>query len=268
MPAVGPSQQACFEHDRQRPSAGSRSGHAAPGLTANGRGVLRFTSLSLLLACCLAGNARAGSAVLPDTARLWSAAKYTHPQLADGRIDWDKALVAAMPALLAAHSRSGTTRAVAALMAPLNDPSLRIHAGDAPELVRRPAGTPELEWLPGAVALVHLHAGAPTPAQREGLDGARQVILDLRPALKERDGDWEAALHGLLALLIDKPLLLPAERYRIASGPRPAQGWEGLPGAFLTLEAERLLPAAAARARPMVFIVNETEPVPKAVLAL
>ena len=257
MPAVGPSQQASLEQYHRCPSSIGPRGYA-----------VRFASLGLLLACCLTGQAHADSTILPDTARLWSAAKYTHPQLADGRIDWDQALVAAIPALLAAHSRSDTTRAVATLLAPLKDPSLRMHAGDAPELVHWPAGSPGLEWLPGAVAVLHLHAGAPTPAQMDGLSHARKVILDLRPALQERDGDWEAALHGLLALLIDKPLLLPAERYRIASGPRPAQGWEGMPGAFMTLEAERLIPAAAARARPMVFIVNETELVPKAVLAL
>lgn len=240
------------------------------GVSATGRRVLRLARLGLLLACCLTGAARAATAgaVLPDAARLWSAAKYTHPQLADGRIDWDRALVEAMPALLAAHSRGDTGSAVATLMAPLKDPSLRMHAGAAPELVRWQAGSPELAWLPGGVALLHLHAGIPTPAQIDGLGAARKLILDLRPALPARAEDWEGALHQLVARLVDKPLLLPAERYRVASGPRPADGWEGMPGAFLTLEAERVMPAADARARPMVFIVNDTEPVPKVVLAL
>lgn len=81
-----------------------------------------------------------------DAARLWSAAKYTHPALADGRIDWDRALVDAMPGLRAAGDLPASRDAVARLMAPLADPSLRIHTGSAAELLRWPAGGADVEW--------------------------------------------------------------------------------------------------------------------------
>lgn len=224
---------------------------------------------ALLLACCV-GSASAAHTALIEAARLWSTAKYTHPALADGRIDWDRALVDAMPALLAAQDMPAKRDAVASLMAPLADPSLRIHTDRAPDLLRWPTDVPDVEWLPGGVALAHLHTAELDDLSRfESLRRARKVILDLRPMVPVRHRGWESALHGLLSRLIDKPLELPALRYRIATGPRPRfDSWEGMPGAFLTIEADRIVPAADAQARPLVVIVNDTEPVPKAVLAL
>ncbi|SHG60852.1 S41 family peptidase [Massilia sp. CF038] len=225
---------------------------------------------ALLLASGIFSQAHAANEALVDTARLWSTVKYTHPALADGRIDWDQALVDAMPALAGADDLPASTAAVARLMAPLGDASLRIHAAEVPALLNWPAGRPDVEWLPGAVALLHLHGGQPIELARfDKLGSARKLILDLRPATGARHRGWERSLQALLSRFIDQTVELPALRYRLASGPRPSiEGWEGLPGAFITTEADLLVPIAGSKACPMVVIVNDSEPVPKAILAL
>ncbi len=59
---------------------------------------------------------------LLNVARLWVTVKYFHPYLAyKQEIDWDRALVDALPRLIAAKTRDEYAGAVAALLAPLHD---------------------------------------------------------------------------------------------------------------------------------------------------
>lgn len=223
----------------------------------------------LAVLVCAAAPAQAGDENIVSLARLWSAARATHPALADDRIDWDRALVAALPQLRDEYDEPSLRLAITTLMAPLHDEALRIGA-EAPAYVRWPADGDVLEWLPGDTVLLHLHPGMrdggppPLPAR------ARQVILDLRPRRELSRAPSPAMLHAVLAQLIAEPLLLPAERYRFSTGPRPNNPghWEGMTAGFMQMETQRLQPAPGARALPMVFIVNDTQMVPHAVLAL
>ena len=65
----------------------------------NGRARRALAGLLGAVLVCAAAPAQAGDENIVSLARLWSAARATHPALADDRIDWDRALVAALPQL-------------------------------------------------------------------------------------------------------------------------------------------------------------------------
>ncbi|MBG6223179.1 MULTISPECIES: S41 family peptidase [unclassified Janthinobacterium] len=233
------------------------------------RRVLAGVLGALAVLVCIAAPAQAHDGNSVALARLWSAARATHPALADDRVDWDRALVAALPKLRDEDDEASLRLAIATLMAPLRDQALRIGA-DTPRYVRWPADGEVLEWLPGDTALLHLHPGMVDGSPLLLPARARQVILDLRARRELARPPLPTMLHAVLAQLITEPLLLPAERYRFSTGPRPSTPgqWEGMTAGFMQLEAQRLQPAPGARALPMVFIVNDTQSVPYAVLAL
>lgn len=215
--------------------------------------------------------AYAGEGDVLALARLWSEVRAIHPALADGSVDWDRALVEALPALQGADNDASLRRAAATLMAPLHDSSLRIAEDDA-TFVRWPADGPVLEWLPRDTALLHLHFGMQAGAAPFVLPArARRVILDLRPISTPPGLEQPPTqLLAVLSQLISVPLLPPATRYRFSTGPRPEdpQQWEGFKPGFVQMEVQRLLPAAGARALPIVVIVNDTQSVPGIVLTL
>ena len=218
--------------------------------------------------------AQAGEHDVLALARLWSEVRATHPALASGTIDWDRALVAALPNLKGEDNQDSLRAAAVTLMAPLHDDALRIGAS-MPAFVRWPVDGAVLEWLPGDTALLHLHPGMRAAAAPFVLPvRARRVILDLRPiadvSYMSSPAMLQVSLHSVLAQLMVRPLLPPAPRYRFSTGPRPQDGgqWEGVVPGFMQMETQSLLPAPGARSLPLAVIVNDAQPVPAAVLAL
>jgi hypothetical protein len=57
------------------------------------------------------------------TAKLWGTVKYFHPYLAYRDIDWDKALVAALPAIRAASNAEDYEKALDGMLDALHDPA-------------------------------------------------------------------------------------------------------------------------------------------------
>lgn len=69
---------------------------------------------------------------LVATARLWGAVRYFHPSLVEhSDIDWDKALVDAIPRIEAATTRAEFASAIRYMLSALRDPSTRL-TGDEP----------------------------------------------------------------------------------------------------------------------------------------
>lgn len=218
---------------------------------------------------------------LASVGKLWCQVKWLHPALATGEVDWDQALVLALPKLQAADTPEALQKALETLMAPLHDPALRIGNTPMPRPVLPPEGQPLVEWMPGDVALVHLHhanvntwdPGHPAlqKAVNEALRKAKGLIFDLRPVMENR-GTWasENYFKELVPRLIGDPLQLPAERYRYHSGYRAQRGITS--GSYfsgqLAMGVEQVSPAKDAHPLPMVFIVNESSGVPKVTLGL
>src|SRR5215475_8598399 len=62
---------------------------------------------------------------LADLGRLWGFVKFAHPALAYRDIDWDQALVQALPAARAARSAEDYAAAINGMLSALNDPLTR-----------------------------------------------------------------------------------------------------------------------------------------------
>jgi hypothetical protein len=128
---------------------------------------------------------------ITDAARLWSRVQWVHPALPDGRIDWDRALLDALPAIVAADDDAARAAALRRLLDPLNDAAVRVGPAPPPTHVKVPVGPPNAETLPGGVVLVSVHRPVSAwegdfPQMLAGLQralvSARALIFDLRPA--------------------------------------------------------------------------------------
>src|SRR3954470_23333261 len=99
------------------------------------------TSLCLSALCALVsstwlpGAEQAPSSAPAETDRLlavaktWATVKYFHPYLADRPIDWDKALIAALPRIRSARDSAEYGSAVNAMLSVLQDPLTRVLSG-------------------------------------------------------------------------------------------------------------------------------------------
>src|SRR5262249_39847044 len=140
--------------------------------------------MAAIAACLVLANAPLAQAEpLPDAtervialARVWAQAKFFHPYLAYKDIDWDAALVAAIPKAEAATTPAEYRAAVQGMLAILRDPVTRVV--DAPTgNVTNPAPA---EWLttPSPGVLEVKLAGLATEDLVAGQGKAMQITTE------------------------------------------------------------------------------------------
>lgn len=215
---------------------------------------------------------------IAEAARLWARIQWVHPGLADGRVDWDRALLDALPSMAAAGSDAAWAEALRRLLEPLHDSAVRIGPGSPLTDMQAPAGPPRAETIGKGVVLVSMHRPLSSwdrrfpevlAGLRAALAPARAAIFDLRAAEAGWDGPADL-VDPLLADFIEQPLVLPAVRGRAFQGYPPQAGSSsgGYFTGWLTQAAVTLRPAAGSRQRRLAFILDEATIVPPAVLAL
>jgi C-terminal processing protease CtpA/Prc len=96
---------------------------------------------------------------LAGLARVWGQVKYVHPAMATSRIDWDAALIRAIPAVENAATAGEYRRAIAGLLAELHDPVTRV-------VEKEPAGP-----APSAPS-----ASAPLAVRLEAIDAETGIV--------------------------------------------------------------------------------------------
>jgi C-terminal processing protease CtpA/Prc len=230
----------------------------------------------VLSAVVLAGvSPDAGSERLIGLARAWSQVKYVHPAMATATIDWDAALVRALPAVENAASGEAYRAAIAGLLAELHDPATRV-VGQEPEPVS-PAGdgpsTPRLEALDARTAVVVIPgewvvASAPDAQAlvcARFTEAARfeRVVVDLRGPSPGRGG-WTlpSAIAKCAGRLLAQDVALPPARY-LTHGFYPMQSVTGGAGgglgpweSGLAVVSAGSIRAEAERTPRLAFIVN------------
>ena len=253
---------------------------------------MKFSVTLGVAALCLAPAASVWAAPLAvptETARLaglckvWGAAKYFHPSLGYQPIDWDKALIAAIPKVRAAKTSAEYADAVDSMLATLHDPNTHVVRPEVPlapnnggTRTQRSGQQPSVQTLADGTAVITAtdynqfndHAAMSAFAKAlQGAKPAKALVFDLRrrggPTADINDqGGFilSQALIGTLPTLLSKPLALPVSRHRMHSGYVPDDG-DNHGGYFSALVTQqgRFLPASQdpeTRAKPMAFVLN------------
>lgn len=204
--------------------------------------------LIVLLACvALARPLSASTGALVQLCKVWSAVKFLDPQLMTQRVDWDGALIRAIPAARAATNDAQSVAAIATMLGELHDPATRV------VLSSNDRAKPQLFSWNGDVMIVNIgpyvdavHAQADLMAAEKSLipelAKANAVVIDLRTETVESPA-W--LLEELP--LIGEAVPVAAQRfvYRLGYPEQP----QGVPGVFYSaLEVVRSSPIRARNA--------------------
>jgi C-terminal processing protease CtpA/Prc len=206
-------------------------------------------------------------------ARVWSEVRYLHPYLLTKSIDWDAALVHAVPAVRAAKNDDELAAAIDGMLRELGDPATRVVAKRAPAA----ASDVPLTRTEGDVLILNLGPYAETrgvdavygelrnlPRQ---LAAAKALLIDVRYAGSDPDDvDWMlTSLDGLTA----QPLATPPMQTVFHSGFRPQIGdmAGGYYTAMLTMPGPTLRASKTAPAR-IAIVTDGTSRLPLGALAL
>jgi C-terminal processing protease CtpA/Prc len=227
--------------------------------------------------------AQAGGVEMPTTARtarlvklckVWGAVKLLHPWVWTRDIDWDAALLHALPKARAATTDDEFVTAVDEMLAELHDPVTRVISQTAGPRPAPRSDAEFLSWPSKGVLLVRLAAAhAPTDVEKaiSAIKGSSQLILDARfaNAGPEAEGGREE-LGVLLASLITHELRVPALRWLVHDGYRAqnGEGWGGYQSMFEQQALRTLTPKPNAVRRPVAVVVNEIIGVPDEAIAL
>jgi C-terminal processing protease CtpA/Prc len=238
--------------------------------------------------CARAADAKPdakGTARLVSFCKVWGTVRYLHPYLAYKDIDWDAALIAALPKVEAAKDENAFRAAVQAMLDRLGDSGTRV-ARKAPQAqVDQPGGggkdeqdRPLFSWVEKDVLAIHLdHRPSldklSDPKTRvtllAALKKASGLIVDLR-------GEDEIGFGGFVILSWLSPLLparevrAPVERYLVHSGYRPQMGMSsgGYSSAFQSTLPQVFPTAPGGKGKRTAFLVVEQTELPPNALAL
>lgn len=211
-------------------------------------------------------------------ARVWAAVKYLHPFLLERQVDWDGALVRAIPEVRAAATDDDLASAVGSMLEELGDPATRV--------VRATPGSPApaeallTRWVGDTLVV---HAG-PYAAAKGGMAlwgeraalakeiaTARHVVVDIR---YHGDSPEERATTAFaiseLSGLTNAAVSAPASVYVYHSGYRPQQGTSsgGYYSGLLTVPGQTFGPAPGTAPSRIVFVTDGQSMLPALALAL
>jgi C-terminal processing protease CtpA/Prc len=264
--------------------------------------VRRATGVGLLAVCfcatspsAQAPSAEAADARLLATARLWVTVKFFHPFLAYRPVlDWDRALVDALPGIVAAKSPAEYQAAVNSMLDALHDPETFARLTAAPAAAPRPAAERPTSSQNDLLSLAFEATGdnnarltvGPGPATSTGpkatadaadllvseIDKSSAVVFDLRPS-PGRDPQLLSALldlPGVRGHLSTKPLAGAAQRSWMHAGLAPEIRREeyGYYSAFVTHQSPTFPPDGPERSLSIEFLVGQGSVLPEIGAAL
>lgn len=213
---------------------------------------------------------------LVGLARVWGYVKYVHPALATSDVDWDAALLRALPAVQGATSEDAYRKGIAGLLAELRDPATRvIEREPAPAVsdVASGAFAARLEAIDSRTAVVVIPndprtESGPDPQSEvcsRFADATRfeRVVLDLRSSTGQPPG-WKLqnAIVKCAGRLLGQDVTLAPARflthgfYMMQSVTGGAGGGLGPWDSGLTLASAGSLRAEGVRTPQLALIVN------------
>jgi C-terminal processing protease CtpA/Prc len=243
------------------------------------RSLLRALVVLLILAVLTAHVTAEATERLVTLARVWAAVKYLDPVMLQKNIDWDGALVRAIPQVRMAKTDDEFARAVGSMLKELDDSAtvvvqskLEAQPSSETRVFRWVGDTLIISAGPYAAAKSSLALYGEVPTLTQELAKAKRVIVDLRfhpsdPAEAGAPLFAISQLRGLSAELVTPP----ASTYVYHSGYRPQQGETsgGYFSGLMIVPGQGLAPSAAAIAPVAVAFVTDADSLlPPAALAL
>lgn len=211
---------------------------------------------------------------LVKLAKLWATVRYRHPYLLTRRVDWDAALLAAIPKVESAASPAEYSAAVSGMLAALGDPLTRVIPAEDPKTpAERPATRPH--WSFEGDILIHDRRAALMDATwkdpTEELEKARAVVIDSRGRGFEDLPTWRLPPPDfLLVNMLSSELKVPGSVQVEHDGYRGASGASH----YLTYLAQAapslLVPTTRPRRKPahVVFLIDDRTPITATMLAM
>jgi len=208
-----------------------------------------------------------------ELAKIWSFVRFAHPWLAGGTVDWDAALVAAIPKARAAQTPEALREAAGGLLAALGDPATRVHPPAAADAATDPASQAVREDA-GTLVVTFIATKAWSPANAapiaEQLAKAERIVFDLR--------GWPAAYLEVLeqgfatwnGKLVRGEVVLPTIRSRVMHG-FPNESGMSSGGYYEAFESTAPVTVRGERdgKEPFVaFVVDEAQTLPAIALPL
>jgi C-terminal processing protease CtpA/Prc len=224
---------------------------------------------------------------LTALAKLWAAVKYFHPYLAyRDDIDWDAALVKALPKVNAARSPDDYSAAIAGMLAELRDPATLVLNADR----KSPSPTPPVEKHPFSrmtadnILVVdmtnysdfqdYVGTNEKLSALKKEIPKAQAIVFDLRPSTPPTEDEQGAAtasigMSAIAGMLTSSPVLAPGERRRMHVGYAPQDGSTSgdYSSGFYTQGQQATKPASGAKDIPVVFLLSPHADLPEMALS-
>jgi len=193
---------------------------------------MRLVVSQLAMTCFLGGALPSVAAIaqtpalthtdaLVELCHVWSTVKFLDPQLMEREVDWDGALVRAIPRMREVRSRDELAREVGSMLAELGDPVTRVTRRGERDAA---AAKPSLLEQQGDVLVVRIGPLADSVAEEtelmgvegqiaQALAGAQRVVFDLRT----RRAPTPAWVLDNMAS-VSAPVAVPPQRYVLHSG--------------------------------------------------
>jgi C-terminal processing protease CtpA/Prc len=204
------------------------------------------------------------------TGKLWITVKYFHPYLAYRDIDWDKALVDALPKIRGAAGPDDYAAAVQTMLDALRDPATYVMR----ESKKHDAASIQIEKTPNGTLIVSQSQTAgsgrdPVQDLSKAIASAQNIVFDLRA------GETLSALldrPDIRSTLASVPLDGPAQQMWVHNGLAPESG-TGFSGSYysafqMKAGARIASSSAAASDHKMSFILGENSWLPEVGSAL
>ena len=212
---------------------------------------------------------------LAAVGRLWGEVKFFHPYLAYKDIDWDGALVKAIPQIKAARTPDEYRQAVSRMLQVLDDPATTVvapvaesnassaTAEKAPIYFRAFAEDVLINTAAWATAMANKEKDQTAtvyPQMMAAIGNAKGLILDCRYSGVTTPEDYlRQFLQEFLPLLVQGNIPLGTERYRMHNGYASQLGDFGYSSAFIT-QASSVLTGKAGSKKLLAAIVDEKTP--------
>ncbi len=222
-------------------------------------------------------------------AKLWAAVEYFHPYLAyRDNIDWDGALVRAIPKVDAARSGAEYSAAVEGMLNELGDPVTHVlnvpapapessssSAERQPTFRRNADGVLVIAMTRYSDFRDYVGTREKLEALKKELPSARAVVFDLRPEATPAESEQGLASYaisgsGLAGVLTTVVLDMPGERRRMHIGYAPQDGTTSgdYSSGFYLQGRQPIKPGSGAKDIPVVFLIGPHADLPDVALAL